>query len=89
MSYANKEIPLKVVLFLLLDYFLTADFSVILIQREWLIKDLISKEIITKTAFLIKVNYIQMILKFNNTRIHFLKEKHFLSRLRLLSFLLL
>ena len=30
-----------------------------------------------------------MILKFNNTRIHFLKEKHFLSRLRLLSFLLL
>ena len=30
-----------------------------------------------------------MILKFNNTRIHFLKEKHSLSRLPLLSFLLL
>ena len=51
MRYANKEIPLKVALFLLLDYFLAADFSVILIQREWLIKDLIPKEIITKTAF--------------------------------------
>ena len=38
-------------LFLFLDYFLTADFSVILIQREWFIKDLISKEVITKTAF--------------------------------------
>ena len=51
MSYANKEIPLKVALFLLLDYFLTPDFSVILIQRQWLFKDLISEEIITKTAF--------------------------------------
>ena len=30
-----------------------------------------------------------MISKFNNTRINFFKEKHFLSRLRLLSFLLL
>ena len=45
------EILLKVALALLLDYFLIADFSVILIHREWLIKDLISKEIITKTAF--------------------------------------
>ena len=51
MSYANKEIPLKVALFLLLDYFLTADFLVILIQRQWLSKDLISEEIITETAF--------------------------------------
>lgn len=56
------EILLKVALVLLLDYFLKADFSVILIQREWLIKDLISKEIITETAFWIKVNHIQMVL---------------------------